>query len=63
MEVVTHAENIRRGRNIHREKTECRNGHPFTEENTYMYKGERRCRACVRAAGRRRDEKARQRHD
>jgi len=62
MELVTHSENIRRGRNTHREKTECRNGHPFDEANTYMWRGERRCRACVREAGRRRDAKARQHH-
>lgn len=26
--------------------TRCGNGHEFTPENTYMYKGHRECRAC-----------------
>lgn len=28
----------------------CKRGHPFTEENTYWYKGERSCRECIRIA-------------
>lgn len=27
-------------------KTHCINGHEFSKENTYTYKGERGCRAC-----------------
>lgn len=27
-------------------KTACKNGHAFTEENTYSYKGHRTCRTC-----------------
>lgn len=30
-------------------KTVCKNGHPFTEENTYRYKNSRKCRICKRA--------------
>lgn len=34
-------------------KTHCAQGHPYTDENTYTYKGRRNCRACNRAAHRR----------
>jgi len=37
-------------------KTECANGHPFTDENTYHEPGGgRSCRICVRARGRKYD--------
>jgi hypothetical protein len=44
-------------------KTHCSQGHPFNEENTYVYKGgSRRCRTCDNA--RQREYKARRRaHD
>lgn len=29
-------------------KTHCKNGHEFTSENTYRYRGGRQCRACAR---------------
>lgn len=29
-------------------KTSCKRGHPFTEANTFIYKGRRICRACDR---------------
>lgn len=49
LEPVTHEENMRRARGSH-----CRNGHEFTEENTYWPPGNRRrCLACKRASGRR----------
>lgn len=35
-------------------RTHCVNGHKFSQENTYMYKGMKKCRVCVRCAGRRR---------
>lgn len=35
------------------DKTHCRNGHPYDEENTYHWRGQRQCRACRLAAGRR----------
>jgi len=54
-EAVTHQENIRRGNWTQR--TECINGHAFTPENTNLYKGWRRCRACSRAAWYRRKKK------
>lgn len=46
---VTCRENLLRGdtitaRNLSR--THCPHGHPYDEKNTYIYKGERRCRAC-----------------
>jgi len=34
-------------------KTECPQKHPYDNENTYWYKGERHCRKCRREAGRR----------
>ena len=35
-------------------RTHCRNGHPWNEANTYLYKGNRQCRECRRAADARR---------
>lgn len=46
LEAVTAAENVRRGRNNNREKTHCIHGHEFSEENTYLWHGKRRCRRC-----------------
>lgn len=51
LEIVTHAENIRRSHrpDSHgRTKTHCVHGHPFNEENTYLYNGKRHCRTCKR---------------
>lgn len=48
------------GRNAEREKTHCRNGHPYSAVNTYVTKaGYRQCRTChrERAAARRSDAK------
>lgn len=53
LELVTHRENIRRteseiARNM--DKTHCKRGHPFDEENTGTYSdGRRFCRECGRA--------------
>jgi hypothetical protein len=35
------------------QKTRCPAGHPYDEENTVRISGERRCRECLRASGRR----------
>lgn len=35
---------------INKVKTHCKHGHPFTEENTHRSRGQRHCRACLRAA-------------
>lgn len=47
-----HAQNMKdreeRGRNGHANKTHCKHGHEFTEENTYRRKNERSCRTCNR---------------
>jgi Zn finger protein HypA/HybF involved in hydrogenase expression len=32
--------------NFNKAKTHCKNGHRFTKENTYAYKGDRHCRQC-----------------
>jgi hypothetical protein len=31
-------------------QTHCKNGHEFNEENTYVWRSERHCRACRRVA-------------
>ncbi len=57
LEVVTHRANTLRGKSVPAEnarKTECKNGHPFTEKNTRISSiGGRVCRECRRAYGRR----------
>lgn len=52
LEPVTRAENIRRGRNIHREKTHCPQNHSYSEDNTIYRYGRRYCRACKNANAR-----------
>jgi hypothetical protein len=49
LEPVTFRENVLRGVGpaaIHAAKTHCVNGHPFDEENTYVFKRWRQCRTC-----------------
>ena len=49
MEDVTHHENILRGRSAgaYTDETHCRQGHEFSEENTYFGRGDRRlCKTC-----------------
>lgn len=59
LEPVTHAENLARGDFATR--THCKHGHEFTEQNTYLYRGTRQCRECVRIRSRRhRDSKSKQ---
>lgn len=53
LELGTHTENmqdkIRRGRDHNQKKTHCKEGHPFTEENTYIRTtGARSCRTCMK---------------
>lgn len=53
LEPVTCRENLMRGdtpaaRQLRR--THCPSGHPYAGDNLYVYKGERRCRECGRAA-------------
>lgn len=50
LEAVTQRENLLRGNTmaaINLAKTACVQGHPFDQENTYVYKNSRVCRACV----------------
>jgi len=51
LEPVTHAENIRRGSggSHMRNRTHCPHGHPYNEENTLRYNGQRICRTCKKA--------------
>lgn len=45
LEPVTHTENMRRRIDIN--KPQCKNGHDYTEENTYVNpRGRRECRVC-----------------
>ena len=56
LEPVTHRVNTLRGDTITAREstaTECINGHPFDEENTYRWRGHRLCRECRNAASRR----------
>lgn len=58
LEPVTHRTNLLRGDTLaaaNVAKTHCRNGHPYSEVNTYIAPdGSRMCRLCMRASGRRR---------
>lgn len=40
-------------------KTHCKHGHEFTEETTYLHRGERKCRPCRSTAAQRHREKVR----
>jgi len=48
----THSDNVRdsvsrgRHRNGEKTKTHCPSGHPYSEGNTYEYRGQRQCRTC-----------------
>lgn len=41
------------GDNHQASKTECPQGHPYDDENTYLWNGERHCRRCRQEAKRR----------
>ena len=56
LEAVPQVVNCLRGESLNARnarKTHCHKGHPFTPENTYLYRGGRCCRACNRDAVRR----------
>jgi hypothetical protein len=60
LEPVTTAENVRRGtsanviRELARDRTSCRKGHPYVEENLYIdRKGNRGCLTCKKDGARR----------
>jgi len=48
----TQAENMRdmceAGRHWNQQKTHCKHGHEFTEENTYVYGVRRTCKTCAK---------------
>lgn len=39
---------VRHGTHNTGNKTHCKHGHPFDEENTRLYRGSRYCRACMK---------------
>lgn len=56
LEAVTQRENTLRSDNplaINARKTECKNGHPFSKENTYYFGKGRQCKVCWLAIARR----------
>lgn len=63
LEPVDSPENTRRGNGptaVNAAKTECVNGHPFDEKNTYVRaNGKRQCRTCQAAAAARHKERSR----
>jgi len=46
LELVTHAENIRRGYSHKPRPTHCPHGHLYAAQNTYDYGRGRRCKTC-----------------
>lgn len=40
---------VRHGQHFWARRDECIHGHPYTPENTYLYRGGRHCRTCTRA--------------
>ena len=52
-EKANQADKMRNGHNTNANKTHCKNGHEYTDENTYIRPdGNRDCRECVRIRGR-----------
>lgn len=60
LEQVTRAENTRRA---NASVTVCKNGHPFTDENTYLWRGHRGCRICRLGATSRYEAKRKERRN
>lgn len=61
LEPVTHKVNMERGRFPKQSnKTHCPQGHPYSPENTYLYKNRRACRLCNPAKKKRYRERKRQ---
>jgi hypothetical protein len=59
LEPVTRRENLRRGKHVYRDRTHCKHGHPYSEENTYIDpRGARWCKTCRRIYDSRRRPKA-----
>jgi hypothetical protein len=56
LEAVSHRENLMRSpiapAAINARKTHCKYGHEFTQTNTYVSSGRRRCRLCQAVYGR-----------
>lgn len=42
---------VKHGTDVGARKTHCLRGHPFDEENTYLYRGSRNCRKCRHEQG------------
>ena len=51
LEQVSIRENIKRSSSFNGLKTRCKNGHPFSDDNTYVYNSRKRnCRKCHAAS-------------
>jgi len=48
-------DSVRKGRHRNSKRTHCPAGHPYDESNTYVYRGQRICKACRRKRRRRLD--------
>lgn len=59
LEPVTHAENVRRSPSANAAKERCPQGHDYSDENTYEWRGRRQCRTCSREHKRRYKERTR----
>lgn len=53
LELVTHGENLARRPNTEGNRTHCPRGHAYTEANTFLREGKRRCKTCTRENARR----------
>jgi len=49
---------VRHGAHYNVNKTHCPQGHSYSDENTYVYRGRRNCRTCARTRGIKRRETA-----
>lgn len=54
-------DSVRHGTHHEARRTHCAKQHPWSSENTYLWRGKRKCRACARVQDARKRERRRQR--